>query len=80
MYVGSTNVGTGSAYLRLNNTTDILISSVFSCGSTFVTYTATPNQEVSAGDYYQFKVITPGFSNPNPTTCRMTAQVTIRIS
>lgn len=77
-YCGTTNATTGTAYLRLNNTQDYTISSSFSWANTFNTVSTDLNQAVSAGDYYEFKIVTPSFSDPNPATVRMSGYVTIR--
>lgn len=68
---------TGSAYFRLNNTTDTEISTGVLWSAASQSYSAAVSTAVAAGDYFQIKVVQPTWAT-NPTGVVITAIVTIR--
>lgn len=70
--VGSTLASTETAtmYLRLNNTTDTLVSSAIQFNTTSQSYSATNlSIAVTAGDYLEVKLVTPAWAT-NPLAIR----------
>ena len=64
-----------SLYLRLNNTTDYTISTTLNFSSFPVNFSATTlGITVSAGDYLEFKLVTPTWPT-NPSSVTVAAQV-----
>lgn len=68
---GFTNIisyGSGEAisvYIRVNNTTDYLVTNAFSMNGTISLFNNTSlNIAVSAGDYIEYKFVTPSFATP----------------
>lgn len=68
---------TSSFYLRLNNTTDYLISSSIVNNNYYLEFQNTSlNIPVTAGDYFNFKWVTPTWAT-NPTGVNISATVLI---
>lgn len=63
-----------SAYLRINNTTDVTISTAIDMSSILSNFSATPSQAISAGDYIEIKFVFPTFVT-NPTLVFSNASV-----
>lgn len=63
---------TSTVALRLNNTTDINISSSVVNNAAFTTFSNTSlNQAVVAGDYVELKWSAPTWATTNPTACKV---------
>lgn len=70
---------TGSAYIRINNTTDVTISTGVLWTAVSQVFSATGlTQAVTAGDYFEIKLIYPTWSPTNPTN--VVYYVTMHIS
>lgn len=70
---------TGSAYVRLNNTTDVTISTgVLWTAANQVFSASGLTQAVTAGDYFEIKLIYPAWSPTSPTN--VTYQANLHIS
>lgn len=66
--VGNGTTETSSVSLRLNNTTDYLISNAVDNSNTFVAQKADLSIPVAQGDYFEFKWVTPTWvTNPQGT-------------
>ena len=75
----SQTVGSGESstiYLRLNNTTDTTISSSVVNNTAYLTYSLSSSISVIAGDYVEFKWVTPTWAT-NPTNVGVSWQLYI---
>ena len=72
------DAATATAYVRLNNTTDLTISATVAFTAARQAYSATFSQAVTAGDYIQIKVQQPTWNTTNPTNVIYAAVVTVK--
>ncbi len=75
--IGSSEAG--SAYLRINNTTDYLISSsvVWSTAGRVARYLNTLNIDVTTSDYFEIKIVNPTWTT-TPTNVRYYGHVMVQ--
>ena len=64
-----------SLYLRLNNTTDTTLSTTLDFSATTVVLASTVSIAIAAGDYVEFKLVTPTWPTTNPTNMTGGAQI-----
>lgn len=70
---------TFSAYIRINNTTDVLISSSLTITANGQRFSNSAlAQAVVAGDFFEVKVVTPAWAT-NPTTIRIYGTIMIQV-
>jgi hypothetical protein len=83
-YQSSTTVGTGetfSVYVRINNTTDVLLTSSAVANAAQYAYNVWSNTNlntvVNAGDYMEIKIVTPAWATP-PGTMYLSGSIEVQ--